>query len=236
MAKNTVNSDKIMEANQPAALDAAKMFGADMDQVGWMNKNVINERQAALNEQDPISSMIKNSANTQTRAASATKRSQGGGNLSVGERSQIKRSAEADSNQQLFGNKKKNLDKYSQMANSIASNTLGLKYGQDALNVKMPGGITIICSELHRQGYLSDEVIALDQNFGVELRKNSPEVYEGYIVLASPVVKLMQKSKLVTKLVSFFGVAWANNMAYSNNKFGKLIHIIGMPIDRKSVV
>ena len=138
-----------------ARKDAESTFGASLSEIGGMNKEVIARREAALNGTDPASTRIKESANYQTGAAQAAKAAQGGGNLSVGERAQIKRSAEADSGQAGFTNQQAALDKYSSAAGGAAANSLGSIYGAVAASTKeesSSGGgpcfITTACCEL----------------------------------------------------------------------------------------
>lgn len=221
-----------LSAEDKAKLDASSVFGIGMEGIGSMNKQVLEKRQQALDATDPASTRIKEGANYQTRAAQATKAAQGGGNLSVGERSQIKRSAQADAGQQEYSNKAGALDKFSQSASNAAANTLGLIYGDKAANVRQPtqSGLTVICTELHRQGHLSSEIMVKDHNFGVDLRKNAPHIYEGYMTFAPSVVKLMKKSRRFTSFIAFFGVAWAKDMAGQKSNLGSFVNSIGMPV------
>lgn len=95
-------------------------------------------------------------------------------------------------------------------------------------------GGTIICSELHRQGYLSVEVVYADHEYRVE--NISEEAYKGYLKLAKPVVQKMQTSEFVTKLIAPFGCATAHEMASRVNSnikgswLGKCILAVGLPI------
>lgn len=98
------------------------------------------------------------------------------------------------------------------------------------------GGGKVICTELHRQGRISDEVYASDHAVGLRMATEQPNVVSGYHLWAIPVVKLMQKSKLVTKVVEPFGKAWANEMHYQetgkgkSSTLGRLIISIGVPV------
>lgn len=98
------------------------------------------------------------------------------------------------------------------------------------------GGGKVICTELHRQGRISDEVYASDHAVGLRMATEQPNVVSGYHLWAIPVVKLMQKSKLVTKVVEPFGKAWANEMHYQetgkgkSSILGRLIISIGVPV------
>jgi len=96
------------------------------------------------------------------------------------------------------------------------------------------GGGTVICTELYRQGYLSDAMLKLDAEFGSTVDN---QTYRGYRKMADPIVKLMQKSKAFTWIVSRFALPWAEEMAhivrpkiFNGNRFGRLIMKIGLPL------
>lgn len=92
---------------------------------------------------------------------------------------------------------------------------------------------TVICTELHRQGYLCDQLIEADDLFGKQMYRTNPDIMYGYWRLASPIVPLMKKSKAFTHFVAFFGKPWAHHMAYlmgvkkTDNLFGKVIMAVG---------
>lgn len=89
---------------------------------------------------------------------------------------------------------------------------------------------TVICTELHRQGIFDDETLALDDLFG---RSQPEDVMKGYHFLAIPVVKLMQKSELITNIVAFFAVPWSQHMthiindSYEDDLFGRILMNLG---------
>ena len=92
---------------------------------------------------------------------------------------------------------------------------------------------TVICTELHRQGYISDEVYKYDSLYFV------PEVvYSGYLKMAAPVVQKMKKSRFVTRLVAILGVPVSKEMAHrcnpkiKSNFIGKLVLKVGFRICR----
>lgn len=92
----------------------------------------------------------------------------------------------------------------------------------------------VICTELNRQGYISDEVLDLDIRHRQQYIGETAQ--KGYLKWATPLVKLMKKSWLVTQLVRPFGCAWANEMAsrmncrYKGNLLGKAIIKVGLPL------
>lgn len=98
---------------------------------------------------------------------------------------------------------------------------------------------TVICTELHRQGRMSDEIYALDQAYGAALVRNDPAVYAGYIQLATPVVGWMRKSRLVSAIVEKLATPWATEMAHQmgmpkGSIVGKLIMAVGYPMCRRA--
>lgn len=217
---------------------AEALFGANEGQIGDINKRVIAERTAALEGTDPVSTRIKQGANIQKRAARAASQA-GGKKLSAGEEAQIGRSAEQDIADQLYQNKQQDVNAYARMGGALGSNTLSTMMGFGGLGAAgqqpmMPstGGMTVICTELHRQGYISDAIVEMDESYGRRIRKSDPLVYIGYMVWAPTVVGWMQKSKIVTSIVASLGVPWAKDMAYDGSSLGKLINKIGSKICR----
>lgn len=95
---------------------------------------------------------------------------------------------------------------------------------------------TIVCTELNRQGYLPREVMEKDS----EYRKKHIDLdaYHGYLMLFSPIVGAMRRSRLVTTLIRPFGVATAREMAsrvdskIKGSILGKIILKVGIPMCR----
>lgn len=95
---------------------------------------------------------------------------------------------------------------------------------------------THICTELHRQGLLSDELYKMDVEFSKTLHI---DVINGYQVWAKPVADKMKTSKALTKFVSIFAIAWARQMAhrikpdkYKSSWLGRTVLKIGVPLCR----
>jgi hypothetical protein len=63
-------------------------------------------------------------------------------------------------------------------------------------------GLSVICTELHRQGYIEDDLYQRGSN---EFYKANPTMARGYQYLAQPIVRKMQTS---SKLCEFF-IPWA---------------------------
>lgn len=96
-------------------------------------------------------------------------------------------------------------------------------------------GGSVICSELHRQGYITAEELELDFLYRVNIDN---ETYTGYMSWAPKLVELMQRSGIITQLVRPFGVGWAKEMSHrleperKGNLIGKLLLKFGVPICR----
>jgi len=97
---------------------------------------------------------------------------------------------------------------------------------------------TVICTELHRQGFMSDEIREADERFGRMISATSPETMLGYHYWAIPIVNLMQKSRLFTKIVWTVARPWAYHMAYemgsleTDNLLGKILMKVGAFISK----
>jgi hypothetical protein len=83
----------------------------------------------------------------------------------------------------------------------------------DAVNSVANAVGTLICTELNRQGILNDEMFKLDGKFGKDFAKSNSNVFRGYLLFARPIVRQMQKSSLVTKIVAKIFMPWCQWMA-----------------------
>jgi len=100
------------------------------------------------------------------------------------------------------------------------------------------GSGTVICTELFRQGYMSEDIYIADKAHGEKIARTDPYLMSGYHLWAKPVVRLMKKSPTVTKIVAVIAINWAEQMAYEEgvidkgSRVGKTMMIIGEPITR----
>jgi hypothetical protein len=110
---------------------------------------------------------------------------------------------------------------------------------EDAENVQNAtgGGGSFLCTELHRQGLMSDELYEADSMYGKTV---NPTVYAGYAAWAPTVAKAMGKSKLLTWIAKPFILGWARNMARRMgvkaarfSVLGYVVEKVGVPICRK---
>jgi hypothetical protein len=97
-------------------------------------------------------------------------------------------------------------------------------------------GNKVICTELNRQGYIPDDILALDVAHRKQYIGNT--VQAGYLSWAIPLVVIMRESWLVTQMVRPFGTAWAYEMAHrmepdrEGRLLGRALIRIGVPICR----
>jgi len=95
------------------------------------------------------------------------------------------------------------------------------------------GGGSVICTEMHRQGLISDAWYAADSAFGLQQERSTMLLYQRW---ANHVVAAMQRSRLVTSLVAPLARAWAHHMAYemgmsqTDDPLGWLLNAVGLPI------
>jgi hypothetical protein len=107
--------------------------------------------------------------------------------------------------------------------------------GKDAgkaaeMSVDAGSGISVICTELHRQGYLSAETLKKDTAVGWGISMSQPYIYIGYYVWAVHFARLMSKSRLFTMAVAFFAVPYASHVAGDKNFLGACVKAVGMPL------
>ena len=95
-------------------------------------------------------------------------------------------------------------------------------------------GGKIICGELYRQGYLSEELWQADNQYADE--HVSDETIALYHKWAQPIVNLMSRSAVATEIVKPYGLAWAQHMAYlqgattENSFLGAALHNTFLPL------
>ena len=71
-------------------------------------------------------------------------------------------------------------------------------------------GPSVLCTEAHRRGWLSDTLYAADCAYGATL---PPDTLRGYHRWAIPLAHLMRRSDLVAHVLRPFLVAWARHVA-----------------------
>jgi len=223
--------DPDIQRGQKTGLSRAKsLYGLDSSDIGEEIKMTRAMRKKRLEGKDPASTNLRDSRNRRLRMARAR-------GASEQELAQIDRAAESDIGRSEADSQSQRLSEYERSITNALRGTAGLELGFGGLEkagqqVAVPsssGGLTVICTEMHRQGYMSDEILMKDRIHGLHIRRTNPDAYNGYILLASPVVELMKKSKVFSYLVSIPAMAWARDMAGQKSITGRLINKIGVP-------
>lgn len=230
-AKASAKVDTDIEQGMKKGRESAEsLYGISKDEIGDETQDITKRRREAMDGTDPASTRLRESKNAQVRAAKA-------GGASDSMMAQIERQAASDIGQQEFRSQEEALDSYQKLIGNILGGTASLessyaglqKSGELASTNQVSSNAfgTVICTELHRQGYMTGEMLKKDAEHGRLVRVNNPSVFVGYIWLARPVVKLMRKSQLFTDLISIPAMAWARDMAGEKSLAGKLINKLG---------
>jgi len=74
------------------------------------------------------------------------------------------------------------------------------------------GGGKVICTELHRQGYLSFDDMMASTQFSQERIDAATRL--GYHYWAEPLVRVMERSPAMTDLLKPIGLAWGKHMSF----------------------
>lgn len=77
-----------------------------------------------------------------------------------------------------------------------------------------PGGGKIICNELYRQGYLSEQMWDADERYGEMMFEQDPKLVIGYQMWARRVVKFMKENPNNTKMAYWVFKPWTEYMGY----------------------
>ena len=96
---------------------------------------------------------------------------------------------------------------------------------------------TVICSELHRQGLITDRQRRYGMMYGKQV---GHDIYQGYLIAAEPVVKRMRRSRLYTKIVALLAIPAMHEMAHRlgmrdrGSLLGKAVLAVGIPLCRRA--
>ena len=76
------------------------------------------------------------------------------------------------------------------------------------------GGSKIICNELYRQGFLTEQMWDADERYGEMMFEKDPKLVIGYQMWARSVVKYMKKNPNNTKMAAWLFKPWTEYMGY----------------------
>jgi hypothetical protein len=105
----------------------------------------------------------------------------------------------------------------------IAGDALGGSVFGDFL-----GAASVICTELHRQGIMSNELYSKELTNYVGKVPASAVV--GYHFWGVPYAALMSRSALATKIAKPFAFAWATHLNGGKSVLGKILWHVGVPV------
>jgi hypothetical protein len=231
-------------AGRIEGLERAKILtGQNPYEIGKDYQDAYGMIKKRTNQSDTASELLRANVAGATADARNTMQAQGvKGGAAAKAISEIERGKSYDVNNQLVQAQRQAQMDYMNATKSNANFTIANEMNFGAMgagkDAKMPmnnsGGFgnlgTVICTELFKQGLMDRKTFMADFNYGVEVLRQRPHVYWGYRYMADPIVKMMRKSRLVTKLVSFFVLPWAKNTAGEENLMGKVIGVICEPI------
>jgi len=224
-------NDPTMLGGQLTGLDRARnLYGMTVPEIGTETQDILSRRRQRMEGTSPADTRLRESRNRRVRMARA-------GGRSAAEQEQIKRESERDIADVGYAREGQALTDYQRLVGKILGGTQQLEMGYTGLAKsgeytpppQMGGGPlgTVICTELFKQGYMDAHTYSLDIAYGIEVRRNRPHVYSGYRIIADPVVRLMQKSPLFTKIISIPALRWARHMSGKNDLIGKTISYLG---------
>lgn len=243
----TVYEDLRVVYNQ-ALLDI-KDLQRQVDDLSVENENLKNQIEQ-LNVDLDLQKLLKASADNEREAISQTLQSvtldlQAA--LSKGVKEAVERVSREASLQGLLAEKetfvklqqqsKETIDRANQTIATIQDNLVDAQnnfaQAANAINQRSNEG-KIICTELHRQGYMPDFIYEMDSKFGDIMLQKNPEVMYGYWIWAQLIVNKLKKSKSFSKFVyKYFVKDWSEYMAYEmgvlpkQNYKGKFLHKFG---------
>tara|TARA_R100000458_G_C8278527_1_gene254910 strand:- start:1626 stop:2357 length:732 start_codon:yes stop_codon:yes gene_type:complete len=82
-------------------------------------------------------------------------------------------------------------------------------------------GISVICTELLKQGRVSRKLHACSSLYGLEWLEKDADVYFGYLLWGNKVAKMMRKSSRLSRVVEILVKPLMNQMAYEVGGYGK---------------
>lgn len=239
---NILSGSAAEQEGQIAGLNLGNLvYGQGLGQAGEDVQRLKGQLKARSEQSDPISEAIRSQKSGAVASAQRNLAAAGvKGGAAAGALEEIDRKQSADIAASLYGQQRQSLSDERNMVSNIISGQTGLMYGEKAANQQMPrapggGGFlgmdSVICTELYRQGYMDLATYAKDAEYGRQLYKESPEIVIGYHFWAKPIVKLMKKSPIFTKIISYPALKWARHIANEENSiFGILAVNIGQPI------
>lgn len=238
---NILSGTSAEREGQIAGLNIGNIgYGQGLSQTGEDIQRV-KDLQRQRTEQsggDPVSAAIMNQKAGAVAGAQRGLASSGvKGGAAMGAVDAVARQRDSDIAASLYGQQRQSIADERSMAGNMLAGQTSLMQGERAVGTtaSMPqaaqsSGMSVICTELYKQGYMDLELYMIDTHYGVSMGIRKPHVIVGYHFWGRPVAKLMAKSPIFAKLISIPAMAWARNMAGDKNLLGAFISFVGEPI------
>lgn len=240
----SVAGTRAEQNSQLSAMEnAATGYGQGLGQTGQDIQRVkeLQKQRTGQSGGDPVSAAIMGQkAGAQANAQRSLASSGVKGGAAAGAVDAIGRQRDSDIAASLYGQQRQSIADERSLASNMLSGTVGMMQAGkgEGTAAGMPGtpkasGLmdSVLCTELYSQGIMPLETYMRDAAYGVRLKLHKPHVVAGYHFWAKPIVKLMQKSPLVTKLFQYPVMKWARHIAGEEfSVFGVLCQYIGEPI------
>lgn len=228
------------KARQASALSqVGAMTGQNMFQAGQQQQDYLNSLQNRRNGGDAVAQYMmgeKNRSMANINRGMAGKGVASTAAMATANSAGNKADESINKQKQGFGRQNdQDLWNYVKRNQKVTGDALAMGSEQglaDGIDVSSGSGMfgTVICTELHRQGLMSDEIYEKDAEYGKFLAGECPTVIRGYHLFGVPLARKMKTSPRLTKLIKPFGLAWAKHIAGEDNILGMFIFMIGVPV------
>lgn len=214
-----------------------KLTGATLQEAGEGRAQVRDRIEDMFSGNSAGASALKQDQNQDLKALKSQQAISGGGQMSEGQQQALKRQSNLDYAKFVSGEKRQAVSDQSREFRGVVSDSLKAsgQYASMMTGTQTPaqassGGLTVICTELNRQGLLPSDLYEKDQEYGRQLRATNMEAYVGYYVWAVHVAKWMSESKLLTTLVKYPTLKWARHIAGDKNILGYVLEKAGLKV------
>lgn len=235
---NILSGTEAEQEGQLAGLNVGNIgYGQGLETTGQDIQRIkeLQRQRTGQSGGDPVSAAIMGQkAGSQAVAQRSMAASGVKGGAAAGAIEAIGRQKDADIAASLYGQQRQSIADERSLAGNMLSGQTSLMQGEKAANVQLPsapsggGGITVICTELHRQGIMSPDIYKKDAEYGASLPL---EVMAGYSFWATPIASKMKTSPLLTSIVKIPAMKWAKHIAgVEKSLFGYACQYIAEPV------
>jgi len=231
---NEEMAQQAAQLSQAGVLTGQNIFGVGQDAQQY--RGLLQDR---LSGSDPVSQYMIEGRNRNLANVGRSLAGRGvAGGVAAASMNQAQREADTAINAQSFENQVRNqreLDTLTTKNQKVIGNALAAGSDRglaDDINTNAGQGVTLICTELKRQGLLPVEVQAADHAHGLKMWEQEPMMMAGYTDLAGRIVPKMQTSKFLTSIIAFFAIPWAYHIAGAWNIRGAFVNVVGKSLCR----